>query len=213
MAEGKKSFVLYSDQEAVFSELTDEQAGKLIKHIYSYVNDEDPVLEDQLLKVCFAPIKLQLKRDLEKWNQKQIQRSEAGKRSAEIRKQNLTTVNDREQTPTVNVNVNGNVNDNVTVNDINSIYTAEKSKILFYENGLSGNFMKKMCQIHSINFDVAESELTKWIISNDTQNFETKRHLENSFNNWLRNYKPPKKTTTKSTFEQIDKSEFNLEDT
>jgi len=112
MAEGKKSFILYSDQEYVFSELTDEQAGKLIKHIYNYVNDRNPELNDQLLKVCFAPIKLQLKRDLEKWQQKQYQRSEAGKRSAESRKRNLTTVNEREQTSTVNVNVNGNVNNN-----------------------------------------------------------------------------------------------------
>lgn len=53
----------------VFEELTDEQAGKLIKHIFEYVNDMDPELKDQILKVCFAPIKAQLKRDLDEWKQ------------------------------------------------------------------------------------------------------------------------------------------------
>jgi len=113
---GKKSFILYADQKAIFNELSNEQAGKLIKYIYSYVNDENPYIDDQIIKVCFAPIKLQLKRDLEKWEQKQIQRSEAGKRSAEVRKQNSTSVNEREQTSTVNDNDNVNVND-IYIND------------------------------------------------------------------------------------------------
>lgn len=51
----------------VFEELTDEQAGRLIKHIFEYVNDKNPELNDQILKVSFAPIKAQLKRDLEDW--------------------------------------------------------------------------------------------------------------------------------------------------
>ena len=51
----------------VFEELTDEQAGRLIKHIFEYVNDKNPELDDQILKVSFAPIKAQLKRDLEDW--------------------------------------------------------------------------------------------------------------------------------------------------
>jgi len=114
MAEGKKSFVLYSDQKAIFDELTDEQAGQLIKHIYSYVNDEDPVTDDQIIKISFTPIKLQLKRDLQKWEAQQDQRREAGRRSAEKRKQALTELNERSISSTVNgnVNVNGNVINN-----------------------------------------------------------------------------------------------------
>ncbi len=63
----KKSFVLYNDYEEVFSMLTDEEAGKLIKHILAYVNNKNPSLEDRLLQVTFEPIRLQLGRDAKKY--------------------------------------------------------------------------------------------------------------------------------------------------
>jgi len=66
MAEGKKSFVLYSDQRGVFDKLSDEQAGILIKHIFGYVNDEKPK-GDFITELAFESIKQQLKRDLVKY--------------------------------------------------------------------------------------------------------------------------------------------------
>jgi hypothetical protein len=65
--EGKKSFILYCDLIHSIEELTDEQSGRLFKIILQYVNDQNPKIEDQILKVAFSPIKLQLKRDLEEW--------------------------------------------------------------------------------------------------------------------------------------------------
>ena len=67
MAEDKKGFVLYADQKLIFDDLTNDEAGILIKHIFSYVNDENPELEDRFLAMAFKPIKLQLKRDLVKY--------------------------------------------------------------------------------------------------------------------------------------------------
>lgn len=67
MAENKKGFVLYADQKLIFDDLTNEEAGTLIKHIFMYVNDENPVLNDRLIDMAFKPIKLQLKRDLVKY--------------------------------------------------------------------------------------------------------------------------------------------------
>lgn len=126
MAEGKKSFVLYSDIEEMLNELPDEIAGRLFKTIIAYVNDKNPVVEDVLLKVSFAPIKAQLKRDLIKYESKKIQYSDAGKASAEAkrlkkiaeeqeRSTNSTNVEERSTFSTVNVNVNDSVN--VNVND------------------------------------------------------------------------------------------------
>ena len=66
MAKDKKSFILYCDQQGVFNMLPDEQAGKLIKHIFAYVNDENPESDDLLLTIAFESIKTQLKRDLKK---------------------------------------------------------------------------------------------------------------------------------------------------
>lgn len=105
--------------------LPDELAGKLLKHIYAYVNDENPVSDNQLVNLAFEPIKLQLKRDLVKWSETRESRSKAGKASAEARRNKpqhnstiLTHVDFVQQTPTNStVNVNDNVNVNVTVND------------------------------------------------------------------------------------------------
>ncbi len=67
MAEDKKGFVLYADQKSIFEDLTNEEAGILIKYIFSYVNDENPSIEDRFIAMAFKPIKLQLKRDLIKY--------------------------------------------------------------------------------------------------------------------------------------------------
>lgn len=119
MAKGKKSFILYCDQRGIFEKLSNEQAGQLIKHIFAYVSDENPE-GDFVTELAFESIKTALKRDLKKWDTQQEQRSEAGKRSAEVRKRNaklakrdLTTVNDRSisSTDNVNVSVSDSVND------------------------------------------------------------------------------------------------------
>lgn len=67
MAENKNKIVVYSDWKDSFEHLTDEEAGKLIKHFFSYVNDENPVLKDRLLIASWLPIQKTLKRDLKKW--------------------------------------------------------------------------------------------------------------------------------------------------
>jgi hypothetical protein len=67
MALNKKSFVLYTDQRSYFDKLNDQEAGQLIKHIFSYVNDENPNPVDRIIDLSFEPIKLQLKRDLIKY--------------------------------------------------------------------------------------------------------------------------------------------------
>jgi len=113
--EGKKSFVLYTDQREVFDELSDEDAGRLIKHIFSYVNDENPSTDDLLLKVAFLPIKTQLKRDLKMWDEKKLQRAEAGRKGGIAKSSNAKQSLAKPSNATndvanlaVNVNVNGN---------------------------------------------------------------------------------------------------------
>ena len=67
MAENKKSFILYADQIHLFESLSDNEAGKVIKHLFRYVNDLNPELPDRTTQLIFEPIKQQLKRDLETW--------------------------------------------------------------------------------------------------------------------------------------------------
>ena len=120
MAKDKKSFILYSDARETFEQLTNEEAGVLIKHIFAYVNDENPILEDRFINLAFQPIKTQLKRDLVNWEIVREKRSQAGKKSAEAKQQILTkstSVESVQQNPTKST-VNVNVNDNVIVNGI-----------------------------------------------------------------------------------------------
>jgi hypothetical protein len=83
MAENKKSFLFYVDWKSTFDELPNELAGELIKHILSYVNDEEPVSDNIIIRAVFPNIKNTLKRDLVKYNEfikKQIENGKLGGR-------------------------------------------------------------------------------------------------------------------------------------
>jgi hypothetical protein len=124
MAENKKGFILYADQKELFTQLSDEQAGKLIKHIFRYVNDENPVSEDVIINIAFTPIKQHLKRDLDKFNETKERRSKAGKIGMANRWQNIT--NDNDVIPVITKNNKRlqsitKITDNDNVNDKDNI--------------------------------------------------------------------------------------------
>lgn len=76
MAKDKKSVIVYVDWISTFEELDDAEAGKLIKHFFRYVNDQNPEPPDRLTKLVFEPIKSQLKRDLMAYEQTCIKNKE-----------------------------------------------------------------------------------------------------------------------------------------
>lgn len=67
MAKDKKAIVVYADWISIFNKLSDDEAGRLIKHFFGYVNDQNPTAPDRLTDIIFEPIKQQLKRDLKKY--------------------------------------------------------------------------------------------------------------------------------------------------
>ena len=79
MANGKKSFILYLTQRPTFDGLTDEDAGRLIKTIFSYVCDEHPE-PDGIIKYAFEIIKPVLKADLVKYEDIRKAKSDGGKK-------------------------------------------------------------------------------------------------------------------------------------
>ena len=85
MAEDKKGFVLYADLIHTLGKMPDDKAGELFKHILSYVNDQDPITDDLIIQLTFEPIKQQLKRDLKKYDEIKLKRSDAGKESARLK--------------------------------------------------------------------------------------------------------------------------------
>lgn len=141
MAEGKKSFIAYSDWHGMFKALPDEVSGKLIKHIFSYVNDENPSTDDYVINALFEQIKSTLKRDLKKWDVQREQRVDAGKRSAELRALNKlnersTVVENRERNSTVSVSVNVSVKEKEVLlnNSLLSEIKISDDKIFFIIN-------------------------------------------------------------------------------
>lgn len=115
MAKDKKSFLMYADQIGCFENLEDDEAGRLAKHLFRYVNDQNPEC-DKITRIAFEPIKQQLKRDLKIWEDKREARSDAGKKGgiakASKAKQKLAKPSKSQQDlANLAVNVNVNVND------------------------------------------------------------------------------------------------------
>ena len=111
----KKSFVLYNDQKEVIDELSDEQAGQLLKAIYEYNTTKKIILKGSL-KIIFIPFKTSFDRDDEKWEKTRNARSEAGKRHTG----NQHTRKKMEQNGT-NGTVSVSGSDNVSVNVSDSV--------------------------------------------------------------------------------------------
>lgn len=119
MAKDKKSFVAYADWNKTFEKLSDEEAGRLAKMMFSFVSDENPEAPDRITELLFEPIKGQLERDLEKYKEVRQKRAESGRnggiKSGETRsktEQNEANASNMKQNEAVTDTVN--VNDNVT---------------------------------------------------------------------------------------------------
>lgn len=86
MAADKNSFTAYCDWGNVFDKLTDEQLGKLTRHIWDYVRDKNPETDDQITELLFIPIRDSLKRDLKKWEKRCEINREVGKKGGRPKK-------------------------------------------------------------------------------------------------------------------------------
>ena len=118
MANGKKSFVLYADLLKSVDHLTEEELGKLFRHILEYVNDLNPVLEDRLLLTAWKPIERSLKEDLKKWEEIRQKRAKAGAKGGKAKQANAKSAkqNIANQAVSVTDSVSVNVDKQVIFN-------------------------------------------------------------------------------------------------
>jgi hypothetical protein len=131
MAKDKKGFILYADLIHTVDKMPSEKAGDLFKHILKYVNDLNPITNDLIIELTFEPIKQQLKRDLNKWEDKSIKRSnigrEGGLKSGEARRskmnQNKPIGSKLKQNEQVNVNVNDIISKDINKKVIKILFT------------------------------------------------------------------------------------------
>lgn len=201
MAENKKSFLLYCDYKEIFESISDKNAADLIRHIFRYVNDENPISENESVNLLFITIKNQLKRDLKKYESKVDQWSKAGIASAEAkrlkRSTDSTDVNDRLKRSTDST-VTDTVNVTVTDKDIlykgNFFYIGTeiyKFPVSNYIKNMSDQFLDVwQMQNKTLKIENVLIEMDKNYIG--TQ-FNNEEHIRNSFKFTAKEMLKPKK--------------------
>ena len=178
MADGKKTFIFYSDWINMIREMPNEDAGALLKHVLSYVNDENPQTDNLLVKMAFGHMKPMLKRDLDKW-EKQLKRySEMGKLSAEKRALN------QDQPKLTYVEPTSTVNDNDNVNNINNIYNKFVDEVKKGNHSQAVDMMYMKLKIKKGSLTPLLKEFKGQLIIDQTLH-KTTLELRKHFNNWL----------------------------
>lgn len=130
----KDSFILYTEQKAVIDKLTDEQAGKIIKAIYEYVETDKMPQLDNILDLVITPFKLALDRNKAKYEQVSKVRAEAGAKGGKQKKQMQTKKSKCNDNDNDNENVNDNENNNDNVGE--SCIDGLQQIIDFYNNNI-----------------------------------------------------------------------------
>jgi len=154
MARGKKSFLLYCDQRGLFDKLPDEYAGRLIKHIFAYVNDENPETDDLVLTMAFEAIKTALKRDLQKYQEfveRQRVNGKSGGRPKKPNESQKTQAFSEKPKKADNDNDSVSDNENENVKKKNTFPSIEDVKDFFREKGYSQDTAVKAFEYYSIN--------------------------------------------------------------
>jgi hypothetical protein len=197
MAENKKSFILYTDQSGVFNQLPDEIAGKLIKHIFAYVNDENPITDDLIINIAFEPIKQSLKRDLKRYEQYVEKQSVNGAKGGRPKKAIETQITQAffdkpKKADSVSVSVNVNDNVNVNVNNIEErklkFATTLQPYLLTYGKSFLNDFYKYWTEPNKSNSKF-KMELEKtWSLE---RRFETWAKNEKNFNKKINDTRKP----------------------
>jgi hypothetical protein len=149
----KNNFLMYKDFKSSIDILSDEQAGKLIKAVFNYVNGRvEPNFKDGMLIMAFNILKTQLERDLESYKKRVKASQENGKLGG--RPPN----DDKPKEPkkpsglkkTNSVAPKPRKGDSVSVSDkdsVNVIDKKDKKKIVYFENeslnNLFNDFLKQ----------------------------------------------------------------------
>ena len=133
MAQDKNSIIFYRDWKDIFDSLNDTDCAELVRHIFRYVNDENPKTDNPLVNAHFLHIRNCLKRDLRKWDETREKRSNSGKAGAKARWQAMANdgkrINDVAKIA-VSVSDNVNVNDNVSENNTHTLGSTNENYIL-----------------------------------------------------------------------------------
>lgn len=208
----KDSFILYTEQKAVLDKLTDEQAGKLIKAIYEYVETGNIPELDNVMDLVITPFKTILDKDKAKYEEVSKARAEAGSKGGKAK---VSKSKQKKQLQTNESKIsNCDDNDNEYDND----FKKENIKKKYGENG-------------NVKFTDEEFEKVKKYFPNDYTDriqslddyIQSKGKKYKDFfatlKSWARKegYKPPainepKEENKKDEYIEIDTSQLTQEE-
>lgn len=200
MAQDKKKIIVYTDWKSTFEKLSDEEAGRLIKHFFSYVNDENPNAPDRLTELLFEPIKQTLKRDLKKWETFIDKQKENGKKGGRPKKPKPFNKNPNE--PKKAVSVSDSVKDSYIStkvdNDKKEIKNFSDDKNFEISENLKFNspsWIESVAMQHKISIDEIQKKIDEFVLFLRTTEkvHKSKREFISHFINWL-----PKKLNQKN---------------
>lgn len=130
----RKSFIIHKDSLDVLEDLTDEQAGQLLKAIWSYQKNESIELS-AIVKIAFNPFKHQFDRDDVKYENTCKRRAEAGSMggkqkvaNAIISKQKVANLADNKSKSksknksNISKDINTFVPNDASIDAVNSVY-------------------------------------------------------------------------------------------
>jgi hypothetical protein len=199
MAENKKSFVAYCDWQETFEELSDEEAGKLVKHLFNYVNDKNPQTSDKLTKMCFIPIKQSLKRDLKKYEKYVHKQSVNGKKGGRPKNPTLSQktqpfIEKPKKADSVSVSVSDTI---ITIEEENFKKASSKYKMYAEQLYKDNVFIEALSrnQIKDPSKDVCKNTIHKYLklflshLDEYKHVHDNKKQFSENFSNWLRKQK------------------------
>ena len=193
----KDSFILYTEQKEVIDKLSDEQAGKLIKAIYEYVETEKMPELDPLLDIVIIPFKQNLDRNKEKYNKISEIRAKAGAKGGKQRKQMQANENKDKQKKQMqtkdsksddNDNEYDNDNEDVNVNaneEVSDSCVDGLQEIIDFYNDNIGAITPFGLEILSSYAEEMSSDLIILAMKKSVEaNVRTIQYIKGILNNW-----------------------------
>lgn len=213
MAKDKKSAVIYTDWINIFEELDDVEAGQLIKHLFRYINDQNPEPPSRIIKLVFEPLKQSLKRDLRRYEDKRLKNIDNANKRWNNKDATACDRINSDAKHAVSDNVSVSVSDNVNDKKINnSIELLERKKLIFHDSLIP--FVQEFSKDTIRDFYDYWSEIGK----NNKMRFELQKTWETKLrlNTWKRNEsnfnkngtKQPDKTIIGATSKVNGRTEF-----
>jgi hypothetical protein len=196
----RRSFLLHIDSLDVLDELSNEQAGMLLKAMRDYHNEEEMQL-DALTKIVFSPFKNQFNRDSIKYQTTCERRANAGSMGGKQKVANASKPKQKVANLAESVNVSknvskndsdsdsDNVNDSKKIKDLPAIAEEYVFKLLTNKNDLFYLVTAKEIDYYkstyqAVNIEQQFREIASWLNANN-KNRKTINGMPKFINAWL----------------------------